>query len=163
MASRNLSLLVPEMQDIAKEVLDRMDDRILIYCTVRSAEEQAKLWRQSRSTDTIKKKIRSFENNNRMELAQILRDVGPQYGPHVTYVCCGESYHQYGLAFDAVPMRCGKPIWGTKDKQWQEYGNILLDLKVVWGGNWIRFKDYPHAQLFDRGNAINLGLPLVRV
>ncbi len=158
MASRDLKLLVPELQE--KIALYDGPD-ILIYCTVRSCAEQAKLWRQSRSWDTIRKKIESFRIKGRSDLAQILKDVGPQHGKHVTHACCGESFHNYGLAFDSVPIKHGKPLWSSKNYEWELFGKEIKRIGLFWGGNWKNFKDMPHSQLLKGGNPLKLeGLKL---
>jgi len=134
---------------------------ILIYCTVRSAEEQAKLWRQSRSKIVIEKKINTLKKYGHLELANLLESVGPQFGPAVTHAGPGESWHQYGLAFDAVPLKHGSPLWDVhkyKD-QWTELGKAALDLGLNWGGNWPKWADYPHFQLPMTGNPLKLNTP----
>jgi peptidoglycan L-alanyl-D-glutamate endopeptidase CwlK len=85
--------LTQETREKATNFLQVAECTVLIYCTVRTAEEQAKLWRQSRSTVQIKEKIQKFKDRQLGFLADILEGVGPQYGRHVTNACCGESYH----------------------------------------------------------------------
>ena len=72
--------------------------------------------------------------------------VGPQSGPHVTNAAPGESLHNYGYAFDGVPMVCGKPEWDAESELWQVYGDIAVDCGLIWAGNWKKFKEYPHCQ-----------------
>jgi peptidoglycan LD-endopeptidase CwlK len=71
-------------------------------------------------------------------------------GKIVTRVSGGNSYHNWGLAFDIVPLRDGKPVWGTSSKEdkalWTTVGNIGVKCGLEWGGNWVSFKDYPHFQ-----------------
>lgn len=160
MASRDLSLLVPELREKAQELVTLVSFEVLIYCTIRSAEEQAKLWRQSRSAKVIKEKIGILVKYGHLELAKILEEVGPQNGPPVTHAGPGESWHQYGQAFDAVPMINGKPAWTIhKNKaEWTELGKAALALGLNWGGNWPKWADYPHFQLPMTGNPLKQGL-----
>ena len=158
MPSRNINDLTPQVRDKAQLVLETCPCELLIYCTLRTHEEQAMLWRQSRSLKTIQSKIYKFEARGQFELAKILWDVGPQKGRHVTYACCGESFHNYGEAFDIVPMRHGKPLWSIKNIEWKIYGLCLRNAGLTWGGDWERFKDYPHAQLRAGGNPLKIDM-----
>jgi hypothetical protein len=64
-------------------------------------------------------------------------------GPKVTNAKPGSSYHNYGLAIDLVVMNGNKPDWQYN------MGNLLPYAKkygINWGGNFLRFKDYPHFE-----------------
>jgi peptidoglycan L-alanyl-D-glutamate endopeptidase CwlK len=65
------------------------------------------------------------------------------------------SYHQTGNAVDVVPY----PIsWGNIER-FRQFGwfvkgvattlkrNGQIDSDVTWGGDWTRFKDYPHFEI----------------
>lgn len=68
-------------------------------------------------------------------------------GKIVTQVKGGHSYHNYGLAFDfAVLDANGKINWNV-DKRWKRVGALGKSLGLEWGGDWTKFKDYPHFQL----------------
>ncbi len=46
-------------------------------------------------------------------------------GKKVTNAKGGESFHNWRVAFDVVPMRAGKPVWGTKGEDaelWRKIG-----------------------------------------
>jgi peptidoglycan L-alanyl-D-glutamate endopeptidase CwlK len=155
MASRSLEDLQPKFERQVRALQDRAAKTgldLLIYCTLRSAEEQAKLYRQSRPTRDIRDVAERLRTQfERPHLGELLLSVGPQYGPHVTNAAPGMSVHQYGLAIDAVPMRGGKPVWGTKDENdmalWQQYGAIAADeLGLEWAGRWNHFREFPHVQ-----------------
>ena len=97
MASRKLDDLVPEVADRAatvEKICDGAEIELLIYCTLRPLEEQAKLYRQSRPSQAIKRKIDSLHERSFDFLAKILESVGPQSGPHVTNARPGESFHR---------------------------------------------------------------------
>ena len=65
-------------------------------------------------------------------------------GRKVTNAQAGDSYHNYGLAFDVVEIRDGQAIWETE--HWEMIGVHGEDCGFEWGGRWINFKDRPHFQ-----------------
>ena len=65
-------------------------------------------------------------------------------GRIVTNARGGQSYHNYGLAFDVVIMRNGQAVWESLPK---DIADIAISLGFEWGGNWRTFKDYPHFQM----------------
>lgn len=70
-------------------------------------------------------------------------------GNKVTNAKAGQSYHNYRCAFDFVPMRHGKPVWGTKGVDgilWERVGGIAERAGLEWAGRWTRFKEMAHAQ-----------------
>jgi peptidoglycan L-alanyl-D-glutamate endopeptidase CwlK len=72
-------------------------------------------------------------------------------GKIVTNAKGGESYHNYGLAFDfALLNEDGSVNWNV-DKKWHRVGTIGKSLGLEWGGEWEKgqkggFVDYPHFQ-----------------
>lgn len=159
MASRSLNDLTPRMKEKALHVqLDckKSGVELLIYCTLRSLEEQAIAYRQSRTYSEIAKKMLKMRMDGYGYLADIIKKVGPQSGPHVTGAGPGESWHNYMMAFDGVPVVNGKLLWDEKAPEWQVYGNILRMNGLYWGGDWNSFKDFPHAQLNETGNPLNM-------
>lgn len=67
-----------------------------------------------------------------------------------------KSNHQakdngYGYAFDIYVLIDGKATW--EHKYYKEVADHILGIAetlgydVEWGGNWTKFKDYPHFQL----------------
>ena len=68
-------------------------------------------------------------------------------GNIVTNARGGESYHNYGLAFDVVEMVNGTtPNWNTTLENWNRISDVGNDLGLEWGGNWTNFIDRPHFQ-----------------
>ena len=62
----------------------------------------------------------------------------------VTNAKAGESYHNYGLAFDVVPIDPqGQPVWNSL--HWDEIGIAGEYFGFEWGGRWTR-PDRPHFQ-----------------
>ena len=102
--------------------------RVVITDDFRSAKDQDALYAQGRSTD----------------------------GNVVTNARGGESYHNYGLAIDFALAAPGgqQLIWdmdydgnGNSKSDWKEVVEIAKNLGFEWGGDWAKFKDYPHLQM----------------
>lgn len=153
--SRKISDLVPEAREKALQVEEacaRLGSPILVYCTLRSVKAQAKLFREGRSLEKIMEKHEELASEwKRPDLAQVLLDVGPQYGKYIkTKAGPGQSYHNYARAFDAVPLRNGECVWGDKEPEdsalWEVYGDVCRSNGLKWGGDW-RWPDKPHSQL----------------
>ena len=153
MASRDLSTLIAPLKDAAirtQQCCKLHGFYLLVYCTFRSFEEQARLYRQSRRLGQIRRKEIALEALGYPELAQVLEDVGPQWGTigrHVTGAGPGESWHQYRRAFDAVPIVAGKAEWSNSSVYWRKYGRCAVDVGLEWAGNWTTFREYPHSQM----------------
>jgi len=163
MASRNLNDLQPEAKSRALDLIQaakaaRFD--MLIYCTLRPLDEQARLFRQGRSLSQIQARADALdETYTRPDLAAILIGVGPQPGHRiVTWAAPGQSLHNYGFAFDSAPLLYGKPVWSPVDIQatpdvdegalWMEYGELVRQSGLRWAGDWPKGKrEFPHAQV----------------
>lgn len=153
--SNRLQSLTPATQQLAEQVLSRAaetDFGLLIYCTRRALDDQARLYRQGRSYADITNKARELDKQwGRADLAELLLGVGPQRGGVVTWAGPGQSLHNYGLAFDAVPLRAGKAVWATRlpdDRAaWEHYGKLVTEAGLEWAGNWSgKKREFPHAQ-----------------
>lgn len=127
-SSRRLEHLHPAMWPLVERLLAsaRLEGiDLLVTCTWRSAEEQARLYAQGRTAP----------------------------GRIVTNAKPGQSMHNFmlrgqpaSLAVDVVPLRFGKPIWDSKDALWQEVGDLGQAAGLEWAGRWKRFREYPHFQ-----------------
>jgi len=109
---------------------------IVITDDFRSAEDQDLLYEKGRSTE----------------------------GNIVTYAKGGESYHNFGLAIDfALKTPSGNVIWDMQydgnnngKADWTEVVKMAKALGFEWGGDWAKFKDYPHLQM-------NFGLTIAQL
>jgi len=164
MSSREIKDLAPDVQVAANLIVGgcaNEDVDIMIYCTLRTLEDQARLYRQSRAWVEIKHKIEKFRARGLDFLADILQRVGACHGPHVTNAAPGESWHNYAEAFDAVPMIGGKPAWNYDDApfEWTLYGEMVRDAGLNWSGDWKKFKEIAHSQKRHGSNPLKLYSP----
>ncbi|WP_062055678.1 M15 family metallopeptidase [Aquimarina longa] len=119
-SNRRIDTLHPDIRAKTKEFIIRAEKELGIKLRVTSAlrtwQEQNRLYKKGRSVS----------------------------GKIVTNAKAGESYHNYGLAFDVVEIKNGKALWNNPN--WQKIGNLGKSLGFEWGGDWKRFKDKPHFQ-----------------
>jgi len=158
-----IDLLIPDMQIKCRKVIELCNSKnleILVYCTYRSLEEQAIIFRQGRSYAEIKYKMDSLRKSGFGFLSDVIENVGPQSGNKIiTYAGPGESWHNFKEAFDAVPLLGGKALWNDNQK-YDIYGSCVIKVGLNWGGSWKRFKDRPHAQLRFGKNPLRVYSPV---
>jgi peptidoglycan L-alanyl-D-glutamate endopeptidase CwlK len=122
--SRQIEDLHPVVQDMARQHLQECAAHgidIIITSTLRDHESQEKLYAQGRTAP----------------------------GKIVTHARPGWSWHNWGMAYDVVPLRHGRAVWGTSGedmKLWQQVGILGKLCGLEWGGDFKTFKDYPHFQ-----------------
>jgi peptidoglycan L-alanyl-D-glutamate endopeptidase CwlK len=125
--SRNIDDLHPKVAAMCRELIARCDDAgidIIITSTYRDHDSQRELYAQGRAKP----------------------------GRKVTNARAGYSWHNWRLAFDVVPLRAGKPVWGTTGDDltlWQTIGKIGKEIGLEWAGDWVSFREYPHFQFTD--------------
>ena len=66
-------------------------------------------------------------------------------GKKVTNVRGGDSFHNWRVAFDFVPVVGGKAVWND-NATWERCGDIAESVGLEWGGRWKKFPDKPHCQ-----------------
>lgn len=72
----------------------------------------------------------------------------PPDGKIVTKAKGGQSFHNFGLAFDIVILdSVGKADWDTNHPGWARAAELGKSVGLEWGGDWTSFKDLPHFQL----------------
>jgi len=122
--SRKIDDLHPKVAIMCNKFIaecDKQDIDILITSTYRDAESQNALYAQGRTKP----------------------------GRIVTNAKAGQSWHNWKCAFDVVPLRNGKPVWGTIGKDlelWNKVGAIGESVGLEWAGRWKRFREFPHFQ-----------------
>ena len=68
-------------------------------------------------------------------------------GKIVTNARGGESYHNFGLAFDILVLDAmGKAEWDPAHPGWDQAATVGKSLGLEWGGDWLTIKDRPHFQ-----------------
>ena len=119
--SRRIEDLHPDLQALAKRFIAGAaaeDIDVLIYCTLRDNKAQAELYAQGRTTK----------------------------GPIVTNARPGESAHNYGAAWDCVPLKNGKAMWGDREA-YAKLGRIGETLGLEWAGRWTgKLRETAHFQ-----------------
>lgn len=119
--SRNIGDLIPIVAAKADNFVAACKAQgidILIYSTLRDNESQNELYAQGRTKP----------------------------GKIVTNAKAGESYHNYGCAFDFVPLVHGKPAWDDKTL-YTRCGNIAESVGLEWAGRWKgKLQETAHCQ-----------------
>jgi peptidoglycan LD-endopeptidase CwlK len=122
--SRDLSALHPKVEAKARAFIEACHAQgidLLVTSTYRDHASQDALYAQGR---TVKGKI-------------------------VTNAKGGQSFHNWRVAFDIVPLRNGKPVWSTTGedgKLWQRIGAIGEAHGLEWAGRWERMREMAHFQ-----------------
>jgi hypothetical protein len=65
-------------------------------------------------------------------------------GKIITNAKGGQSYHNYGLAIDVVPMVKNKPDWNY---DFSKLAPIAARFGIAWGGNFKNLVDKPHFEI----------------
>lgn len=123
-SSRDLMELFPAVRARAEKFIAACkaeDITLLVTCTYRDFSAQDALYAQGRTTK----------------------------GARVTNAKGGQSYHNYRVALDVVPLRNGKPVWNTSGADgllWKRIGAIGKSFGFEWAGDWKTFKEFPHFQ-----------------
>jgi LAS superfamily LD-carboxypeptidase LdcB len=118
---------------------------------IRTPLEQAKLWRQSRTTAVITQEIQNLRAQGADYLADCIVNAGPQQGAQVTNAIPGLSWHQWGEALDCVWLVNGNENWSLTllvngKNGFSVYADEAQKLGLTAGGHWTTLKDWPHVQ-----------------
>lgn len=111
--------LHPQMRDKVRQFINNADQqgiKLRVTSGYRSWDEQAALYAQGRTAP----------------------------GAIVTNAKPGDSYHNYGLAVDVVPIVNGVADWST---DWNKIAGIGKPLGFVWGGEFTTITDKPHFEM----------------
>lgn len=122
--SRKIEDLHPAVATLCNELVEACREQgidIIVTSTYRDHESQNALYAQGRTKP----------------------------GSKVTNAKGGQSFHNWRVAFDVVPVVAGKAIWNDA-MLWGRIGKIGQGLGLEWGGAWKSFKDLPHFQ-YTRG------------
>lgn len=128
LSSRKIDDLAPPARNRALKFLGECRAQgidVLVTCTVRDEETQNELYSHGRTREQL-------------DGAGLLH-ISPKPGPIVTNAKGGDSFHQYEVALDGVPLRYGKPVWGTEGEDgvlWNRVGEIGEACGLEWAGRW---------------------------
>ena len=118
--SRGLSDLNPKVAALCTEFINsckKQNIDIIITSTYRDTESQNALYAQGRTAP----------------------------GKKVTNAKAGQSFHNWKVAFDFVPVVNGKPVWDN-DELITKCGEIGENIGLEWAGRWKTFKEKLHLQ-----------------
>lgn len=118
--SRSLDDLLPFVKTKTEAFIKACKDAgidILITSTYRDNESQTALYNQGRTTP----------------------------GAIVTKAKAGQSYHNYRIAFDFVPLVNGKAMWNDT-AAFEKCGALAESVGLEWAGRWKSFKELAHCQ-----------------
>lgn len=123
--SRNLIDLHPIVREKAQTFIEQSRLQgidLLVTSTYRDNESQAALYAQGRTKP----------------------------GLIVTNAKPGQSWHNWRCAFDVVPLRNGKPVWGTSGPDgdlWRKIGELGELVGLEWAGRWAgKLREMAHFQ-----------------
>lgn len=120
---------------------------VVPYFGLRTLEEQACLWRQSRSTSVIQLQIQKLRDANCNFLADVIVNVGPQKtAPWATNAIPGLSWHNWGLAVDfyVKHKNIGPADWNAAS--YEILGQEAKKMGLRWGGDFSK-PDPGHVQI----------------
>jgi peptidoglycan L-alanyl-D-glutamate endopeptidase CwlK len=118
--SRKLEDLHPKVEAMCRAFIAACRNEgidVLITSTYRDNESQSALYAQGRTAP----------------------------GAKVTNAKAGQSYHNWRVAFDFVPIVAGKAQW-SDIKTFTRCGQIAESVGLEWAGRWKSFKELAHCQ-----------------
>lgn len=118
--SRKLEDLHPKVKAMCEAFIAQCDQAgidVLITSTYRDLESQAALYAQGRTAP----------------------------GKIVTKAKPGQSWHNWRVAFDFVPVVAGKAQWNDT-ATFNKCGEIAESVGLEWAGRWKTFKELAHCQ-----------------
>lgn len=135
---KRLSLVHPVLAEKIKQLEKNLGWPLGVTQGLRTSEEQLALWSQGRATLVLVNVLRA-----KVGWAPITEAVNQA---RVTNAKPGESYHEYGLAIDVVPVSLdtGAPDWNEAHSVWRDLVSTGEALGLTSGISW---KDEPHFQL----------------
>lgn len=118
--SRKLEDLNPKVRVLCEKFIEKCKSQnidVLITSTYRDGASQDALYAQGRTTA----------------------------GKIVTNARSGQSYHNWRVAFDFVPLVNGKAQWSDV-ATFTKCGEIAESVGLEWAGRWKKFKELAHCQ-----------------
>lgn len=133
----------PEIKEKALKLIDACKNKqiqLIIYCTLRSNAIQDVLFLHGRyPLDVL---------NERRQLVG-LPPITEKENVIITNEKGGLSPHNFGLAFDCVPIIGGVAHFQQTYSVWKDIGKMGKDLGLAWGGDWTKPTRVMHFQSAD--------------
>ena len=149
--SRKITDMHPFLQVLCLKHMQMAADAgvpFIVTQTLRTQEEQQFLFAKGRTAPGEP----CYHNGIRVPVGSCQQH---PLGVTVTKAEPGNSYHEYGLAYDValVDKTTGKPHWKEAEDanfntrgDFTDIGEIGEQIGLEWGGRWTRFPDMPHFQ-----------------
>lgn len=135
-SQQRLSLVNPLLAEKIKQLEQVLGQELGVTQGVRTHEEQDALFAQGRTP---------LEVVNEKRVAVGWAPLTREQNGKVTKAAPGQSYHEFGLACDCVPVDLqGKPDWNLNHPVWQEMVAKGRALGLTSGISW---DDHPHFQI----------------
>ena len=137
MSSRSVWDLDPELRQLCSEWVRRLTAEgieVIVTCTYRSNEEQAELYAQGRTKP-----------------GRIVTNARPGQSKHNVTLPDGRT--PAARAFDFVPLRGGKAVWGLRTAAdravWERCVAVAESLGLRCGARFPRLQDWPHVEMAE--------------
>lgn len=136
MASRDLADAHPVLAERVRLVQARFPEirpshELHLTCVYRSPAEQFELYKKGRRLDEDGK--------------WYLQDRGKRVTNADGVTAISKHNMQPARAVDVVVVLAGKYLWA--EEEYEPLGPLAIEVGLVWGGTWPRFRDLPHLEL----------------
>ena len=130
-----------EISAIIKKIQNSLPQNVFYPLVKRKSEQLIEAMKVLGFPIIITETYRSFARQN-----ELYAQGRTKPGAIVTNAKGGESFHNYGVAFDCKFVKEG---YNAPDTQWLILGKEGEKLGLEWGGRWVSFRDKPHFQLLQ--------------
>lgn len=140
---------------LVERLLDNCKERGILmmpYEMIRPPADQARYWKQGRTSEEVSLAIDRLLSEGASFLAQCLADAGHPDGPVITNALPGYSWHQWGEAVDCCWIHNNKKVWGLDVRDangnngYEVYAEEAAKLSLEAGFFWKDFVDAAHVQ-----------------
>jgi peptidoglycan L-alanyl-D-glutamate endopeptidase CwlK len=153
MPSRDIKYLHPKLREKCLQFLSECKAaglEAIITSTGRTIADQEALWAQGRKPLSVVNALRTeagmapiTEVENRRKVTWTMKS------KHMIDPATG-----FCSAFDFCLLKNGKAYWdvkisvdGDEIPDYEEAGQIAMNLGLTWGGSWVKNKDFPHCEM----------------
>ncbi len=157
--SRDMSLLVPEMEDKVRALVEACAGRnlrIVPFYTLRGPAVQGKLWCQSRSSAEIEARKSMLAAAGAPTMASLIDPAMAYKGRWATNCLPGLSWHQWGEAADCMIEVGGVAVWFS-GLYTSVYADEANKAGLTAGALWAVSRDQVHVQLRSAPSPLTVG------